>query len=62
MLISFFLCVCLYRNIESSNVVRMSENPYDNNKKDTYLTLEVLAAVLENLSESGKIKVVHSIE
>jgi hypothetical protein len=37
----------------------MSENPYDNNKKDTYLTLEVLAAVLENLSESGKIKVVH---
>ena len=31
-----------------------SDKPYVNNQDGTYLTLEVLAAILEALSDSGK--------
>ena len=30
------------------------KEPYVNNDKDTFLTLEILAAILEKLSKSGK--------
>ncbi len=35
-------------------MTKNSDKPYVNNEDDTYLTLEVLAAILEALSESGK--------
>lgn len=31
------------------------DKPYVENDKDTYLTLEILAAILETLWESGKL-------
>ncbi len=45
-----FVC----REIERSKITPMSDKPYVNNEHDTYLTLELLAAILEALSRSGK--------
>ena len=50
MLFVFFCC----RQIRGPKVVSKSKKPYVNNEEDAYLTLDVLAAVLEKLSESGK--------
>lgn len=56
------MVTCKYANIATfyrenerqKSYVAKSAAPYVHNKKDTYLTLEVLAAILESLSESGK--------
>ena len=40
--------------MERPNVFPKSDKPYTNNEEDTYLTLEILADILETLSESGK--------
>ena len=42
------------RKNQERKVFRKSEKPYVNNEDGTYLTLDVLAAILEELSESGK--------
>jgi hypothetical protein len=40
------------REIERPQIVL---KPYVNNEEDTYLTLEILAALLDILSESGRV-------
>lgn len=40
---------------ESSSPPTNFSEPYDHNEVDRYLSLEVLAAVLEKISESGLI-------
>ena len=42
------------REIARPVIAQKLEQPYVNNEKDTYLALEVLAAILEKLSESGR--------
>jgi hypothetical protein len=51
----------VYREIERTQIVL---KPYVNNKEDTYLTLGILAAILDRLSESGRVFIlggIHSI-
>ena len=42
----------VYREIERPQIVL---KPYVNNKEDTYLTLAILADILDRLSESGRV-------
>jgi hypothetical protein len=42
----------VYREIGRPQTVL---KPYVNNEEDTYLTLEILAAILDRLSETGRV-------
>ena len=48
-----FFVIFTCREIEGLEIVTKSETPFVKSEKDTYLTLEILAAILEKLSETG---------
>jgi hypothetical protein len=52
MLMALFFLIFACRKIPK--IVTNSDEPYVKIGKETYLTLETLAAILEKLSESGK--------
>ena len=51
---SIFVSLFCCRDIGRADIVSKWEEPYVENKEDTYLTLEILAAILEELFKPGR--------